>query len=326
MEETCWRPGIVDQGEVELLREAADALGDIDSVLRVRVLAGLARAHGWRGQWPPARAAWVEATAMARRTGDRQGLALALSRAFWTKGVEPTEAVLAVLAEARDLATPSATSRSAAKLPAGAPSCSGSSAGSPRRGRTSSGRAPPRNGSARGSTCTSVTHAGGAGAVRRPLRRGRGARRVCPRAQPPPRPRGQHPHRSGGADAIIDRDRSMDLQTGHVDQGARGVRLRYDPQYRILVAAGDDSGVTVWVRPLEGQPRLEDVRPETLPTPEQKPFGSVLETALLVPHGVAEVYVDNGQRPDGVAVIEMQRHDPGRTVTLRWVLYTRACG
>ncbi len=118
----------------------------------------------------------------------------------------------------------------------------------------------------------------------------------------------------------------MDLQTGHVDQGARGVRLRYDPQYRILVAAGDDSGVTVWVRPLEGQPRLEDVRPETLPTPEQKPFGSVLETALLVPHGVAEVYVDNGQRPDGVAVIEMQRHDPGRTVTLRWVLYTRACG
>jgi DNA-binding CsgD family transcriptional regulator/tetratricopeptide (TPR) repeat protein len=108
MEETCWRPGIVDQGEVELLGEAADALGDrapdTHLALRVRVLAGLARAHGWRGQWPAARAAWVEATAMARRTGDRQGLAMALSRAFWAKGAEPTEAVLVALAEARDLA------------------------------------------------------------------------------------------------------------------------------------------------------------------------------------------------------------------------------
>jgi DNA-binding CsgD family transcriptional regulator/tetratricopeptide (TPR) repeat protein len=104
LEETCWRPGIVDQGEVELLREAADAFGDNDSPLRLRVLAGLARAYGWRGQWPPARAAWLEATAMARRTGDRRGLAMALSRAFWTKGAEPAETVLAALAEARDLA------------------------------------------------------------------------------------------------------------------------------------------------------------------------------------------------------------------------------
>jgi predicted ATPase len=104
LEETCWRPGIVDQGEVELLREATDAFGDNDSPLRLRILAGLARAYGWRGQWSAARAAWLEATAMARRTGDRRGLAMALSRAFWTKGAEPAEKVLAALAEARDLA------------------------------------------------------------------------------------------------------------------------------------------------------------------------------------------------------------------------------
>ncbi len=105
LEETCWRPGIVDQGEVELLREAADAFGATDSPLHLRVLAGLARAHGWRGQWPEARAAWLEATAIARAAGDRQGLAMALSRAFWAKGAVPAETVLAALAEARDLAT-----------------------------------------------------------------------------------------------------------------------------------------------------------------------------------------------------------------------------
>lgn len=105
-EETCWRPGTVDQGEMELLQEAAGAFDDRDrdSPLRVRVLAGLARAHGWRGQWPAASAAWAEATAMARRTGDRQGLAMALSRAFWAKGAAPANAVLAALAEAYSLA------------------------------------------------------------------------------------------------------------------------------------------------------------------------------------------------------------------------------
>lgn len=104
MEETCWRPGIVDQGELELLREAADALGNTDIPLRVRLLAAFARAYGWRGWWAEAGAAWVEATARARSSGDRRELARALSRAYWARGTEPTEVVLAALAEARDLA------------------------------------------------------------------------------------------------------------------------------------------------------------------------------------------------------------------------------
>ena len=43
-EDTCWRPGITDQGAVELLEEAAVALGEESSKLRVGVLGGLARA------------------------------------------------------------------------------------------------------------------------------------------------------------------------------------------------------------------------------------------------------------------------------------------
>ena len=48
-EEACWRPGIADQGAVELLEQAAAALGDERSSLRVRLLAGLARALDFQG-------------------------------------------------------------------------------------------------------------------------------------------------------------------------------------------------------------------------------------------------------------------------------------
>src|SRR5262249_9056666 len=41
-EEACWRPGIVDEGAVELLEEAAATVGDEPSELRVGLLSGLA--------------------------------------------------------------------------------------------------------------------------------------------------------------------------------------------------------------------------------------------------------------------------------------------
>ena len=48
-EDACWRPGIADQGAVELLEEAAAALGDESSELRVGLLGGLARALDFQG-------------------------------------------------------------------------------------------------------------------------------------------------------------------------------------------------------------------------------------------------------------------------------------
>ena len=49
-EEACWRPGIADQGAAELLEEAAAALGDESSELRVGLLSGLARALDYQGE------------------------------------------------------------------------------------------------------------------------------------------------------------------------------------------------------------------------------------------------------------------------------------
>ena len=49
-EDACWRPGIADQGAVELLEEAAAALGDESSALRVGLLGGLARALDFQGE------------------------------------------------------------------------------------------------------------------------------------------------------------------------------------------------------------------------------------------------------------------------------------
>ena len=48
-EDACWRPGMADQGAVELLEEAAAALGEEDSSLRVGLLGGLARALDFQG-------------------------------------------------------------------------------------------------------------------------------------------------------------------------------------------------------------------------------------------------------------------------------------
>ena len=66
-EDACWRPGIADQGAVELLEEAAAALGDESSELRVGLLGGLARALDFQGDHERGAIVRTNAVAMARR-------------------------------------------------------------------------------------------------------------------------------------------------------------------------------------------------------------------------------------------------------------------
>jgi DNA-binding CsgD family transcriptional regulator/tetratricopeptide (TPR) repeat protein len=103
-EEACWRPGITDEGAVELLEEASRALPDADSALRVMVLAGLGRAHAFTGDYAQSDVVRHEAIAMARRLDDRLGLATVLVRSYWSLGDGSLEETLEMLAEARDLA------------------------------------------------------------------------------------------------------------------------------------------------------------------------------------------------------------------------------
>jgi DNA-binding CsgD family transcriptional regulator/tetratricopeptide (TPR) repeat protein len=103
-EEACWRPAIVDEGAIELIEEALCALGEEDSELRVMLLAGLGRAHAFTGDYQVSAAVREEATAMARRLGDRLGLATVLVRSYWSRGDGNLEQTLEMLAEARGLA------------------------------------------------------------------------------------------------------------------------------------------------------------------------------------------------------------------------------
>ena len=103
-EEACWRPGIADEGAVELLEEAATALGEQDSELRVGVLGGLARAVAFRGEHERGMAVRGDAIAMARRLGDRRGLATVLMRSYWSRASTSGEEILEMLTTARDLA------------------------------------------------------------------------------------------------------------------------------------------------------------------------------------------------------------------------------
>jgi DNA-binding CsgD family transcriptional regulator/tetratricopeptide (TPR) repeat protein len=103
-EEACWRPGIAEAGVVELLEEAAAALGDEDSELRVEVLGGLARALNRRGDHERGAVVHTNAVAMARRRRDRAGLATVLARSYWSRGTSSLEEVLGMLTEARQLA------------------------------------------------------------------------------------------------------------------------------------------------------------------------------------------------------------------------------
>jgi DNA-binding CsgD family transcriptional regulator/tetratricopeptide (TPR) repeat protein len=103
-EEACWRPGITDQGAVELLEEALLALGEGDSEPRVMLLAGLDRAHAFLGDYATSDVIRARAIAMARRLGDRPGLATVLVRSYWSRGEGSLEETLDMLSEARDLA------------------------------------------------------------------------------------------------------------------------------------------------------------------------------------------------------------------------------
>jgi DNA-binding CsgD family transcriptional regulator/tetratricopeptide (TPR) repeat protein len=103
-EDACWRPGMADQGAVELLEEAAVALGDESSALRVGLLGGLARALDFQGDHERGAIVRTEAVAMARRLGDRVGLATVLVRSYWSRGTSSLEEVLVMLTEAGELA------------------------------------------------------------------------------------------------------------------------------------------------------------------------------------------------------------------------------
>jgi DNA-binding CsgD family transcriptional regulator len=103
-EDACWRPGITDEGTVELLEEAAVALGDEASELRVRLLGGLARALDFQGHRERGAIARTSAIDMARQLDDRAGLATVLMRAYWSRGTTSLEEILEMLTEARELA------------------------------------------------------------------------------------------------------------------------------------------------------------------------------------------------------------------------------
>ncbi len=103
-EDACWRPGISDAGALELLEEASAALEPVDSPLRVQLLAGVARALDFRGGQVRATAVRTSAIEMARRIGDRHGLATALMRSYWSRGVTSLGEILAMLTEAVELA------------------------------------------------------------------------------------------------------------------------------------------------------------------------------------------------------------------------------
>ena len=102
-EKTCWRPGLVDHGALELLDEASGALADEDSTLRVRLLSGLARALGYQGD-PRAAGVRVAAIEMARRLDDRPGLANVLATSYWSRGPSSLEEIIEMLRESRELA------------------------------------------------------------------------------------------------------------------------------------------------------------------------------------------------------------------------------
>ncbi len=102
-EEACWRPGIADEGAIELLEEAEAALGGESSELRVRLLGGLARALDFQGRHTDGVLVRTEAIAMARRLEDRAGLATVLMRSYWSHGATSLEDILEMLTESRDL-------------------------------------------------------------------------------------------------------------------------------------------------------------------------------------------------------------------------------
>src|SRR3954447_6790335 len=102
-EEACWRPGIADQGAVELLEEATAALGDDNLELRAGLLGGLARGLVFQGEHERGAIVRTNAVALARRLDDRVPLATVLVRSYWSRGTSSLDEILALLTEAVDL-------------------------------------------------------------------------------------------------------------------------------------------------------------------------------------------------------------------------------
>jgi DNA-binding CsgD family transcriptional regulator/tetratricopeptide (TPR) repeat protein len=94
---------IIDQGAAELLQEAAAALGDEPSTLRVGLLSGLARALDLRGEQTRGVIVRADAINLARQLDDQAGLATVLMRSYWSRGATPIREIHAMLAEAKQL-------------------------------------------------------------------------------------------------------------------------------------------------------------------------------------------------------------------------------
>jgi DNA-binding CsgD family transcriptional regulator/tetratricopeptide (TPR) repeat protein len=102
-EEACWRPGIADRGAVELLEEAATALGDDNPELRAGLLSGLARGLVFQGEHERGAIVRTNAIALARQLRDPVPLATVLVRSYWSRGTSSLDEILAMLTEAVDV-------------------------------------------------------------------------------------------------------------------------------------------------------------------------------------------------------------------------------
>jgi DNA-binding CsgD family transcriptional regulator/tetratricopeptide (TPR) repeat protein len=91
------------QGAAELLEEAAAALGERRSDLRVGLLSGMARALDLQGEQRRGATVRTEAIDLARRAHDRAGLATVLTRSYWSRGATPIREIQGMLAEAMQL-------------------------------------------------------------------------------------------------------------------------------------------------------------------------------------------------------------------------------
>lgn len=103
-EEATWRPQVRSGDVIDLLQEAATALGGERPDLRLGLLGGLARALDLAGEHVRAAHVRSDAVALARRLDDRSGLAKVLARSYWARGNSRLEEILEMLAEAEQLA------------------------------------------------------------------------------------------------------------------------------------------------------------------------------------------------------------------------------
>jgi DNA-binding CsgD family transcriptional regulator len=101
-EAASW-PMMLDQGAAELLKEAAAALGERRSDLRVGLLSGMARALDLRGEQRRAAVVRAEAIDLARGSHDKTGLATVLMRSYWSRGATPIPEIHGMLLEAMQL-------------------------------------------------------------------------------------------------------------------------------------------------------------------------------------------------------------------------------